>query len=282
LKTRPEPFRLADGRLHCEGVDLSVLAEDLAGRPAWVLGHAALEAALARQPGTCSVAVGSIGPPAVLALLAAAGCWARTASSHELLLASSAGFPPGHVVACAPVPDDGFIKDALSVGVGLLLRPDREVALNVARIAGALDLRQPPAEGAPPEVAPDAFARCGGLLAPVLAGPPELVLDAVWERAGRAQPRVHALPDDAVAVAPHRRRRASHGSRPVRLRGLGQDAGVSARMTGLVERGDWVVVSAPDAVAVHAPHPAWPMPVAVLVREESWRVLEPRPLPAAD
>jgi hypothetical protein len=276
--------------LHVEGVDLAVLAEELQGSPAWVVSHAALRVALSNQIGTCAVAVGRVGPPAVLSLLAEAGCWARAESSHELALALAAGFRPAHVIAGAPVLDDGFIKDALTAGVGMLLRPDREAALNVARIAGALELRQPPAEGAPPDVPADAFKACGGLLAPLLGGPPDLVLDAVWERSGRGQakvlalrePPLAALPADALAAAPRARRRAMRASQAVRLRGLGAQVGVPARLSGLVERGDWVAVPAADAVAVHVPHPAWPLPRSILVREDAWRVLDPRPLPVAE
>lgn len=277
-----------DGRLHIEGVDLSVLAGELDGRPAFVLSRAAVHAALARQPGTCTIPVGSVGPPALLALLAEAGCWARAVSSHELSIALAAGFRPAHVIAGADLLDDGFIKDALTAGVGMLLRPDRETALNVARIAGALDLRQPAAEGAPPDVPADTFNTCGGLLAPLLRGPPEMVLDAPWQRVGRALPRLLALreppreslPAAALASAPRARRKAAQARRPVRLAGLGATVSVPARLTGLVERGDWVAVVAPDAAAVHVPHPAWPMPRTVLVREDAWSVLEERPLPS--
>ncbi|MHC5209836.1 MAG: hypothetical protein ACYTG2_03865 [Planctomycetota bacterium] len=287
MKTRSEPFRLVDGRLHVEDVDLCALAAELEGRAAWVLSHAALREVLARQIGTCTVAVGQIGPPAVLLMFAEAGCWARAASSHELSLAMAAGFTPAHIVAGAPVLDDGFIKDALTAGVGLLLRPDRDVALNVARIAGALELRQPAAEGGPPEVPADAFTNCGGLLAPLLSAPPDLALDAPWERCGRAQPRVLALrepPYDELpsASAAAGRRRAANTGQKVRLRGLGAKTGVPARLVGHVERGDWVLVPAPDAVSVRLPHPAWPAPPTVLVREQAWRLLDPRPLPDAD
>lgn len=194
MKPRLDPFGLAEGRLRLDGVALADVADGLQGKPAWVIsGAAVLEAlelsrarrgaadARGERAGAVCVEVGAIGPPAVLALLAQADAWASVASGHELTLALQAGFAPRRIVVQAPALDDGFILEALTARVGVLVRRGGEEAARIARIARGLELPLPKPTGAPAILRPAAFARCGGLLARLLSGPPRLVLDAVWE-----------------------------------------------------------------------------------------------------
>lgn len=265
----PAPFRLAGGRLWLEDVALEELAAGLAGQPAWLLGHAALVALLARARraagGALLLPVGRIGPREVLALGAAAGDWARIESRHEIGLARDAGFAPGRMLVGGPVAEDGLLVDALSAGLALR-GPD---PANVARIAGALGLPLPAAVEPPPELPAGALARAGGLLAPLLSGPPQLVLDAAWRPAGRARVDVRALAGAGPA-------------QDVTLRGLPAATPVPARLVGQAGRGDWVLVPDARAAEVLLPDPAHPLPAVVMVRGGAWRLLDPRPWPAAD
>jgi len=272
-----EPFALAGGRLELGGVDLAELTEELQGRPAWLIGGDAALAALARAQGrrrAVGVEVGAIGPPVLLALLARTTAWASVASAHELTLAAQAGFSMRRVVVDAPVLDDGLILEALTARVGVLVRRGRREVAAVQRVAALMRLPLPAARGAPPVVPPSTFARCGGLLARLLAGPPRLVLDALWEppaaAARKATPRL---------VLGLRGRLSSAAARRATLSGLTESRPSPARVVGEVARGDWVVVADPASLAVRPPHPAWPQPREVLVHHGRWRQLEARPMP---
>jgi len=276
---RPEaPFALRGDELWLEGARLGELSASLEGRAVWLLSHAALSAvaagAAAGAAGPRTVAVADVGPPAVLALLAAAGWWARAGSPHELLLARQAGFAPERLVAGAAVADDGFIKEALVQRVAVLevgSTPEHagRDELNVQRVAEALGLPRPPASGAPDAAGPEAFAHCGGLLAPVLRGAPALALDASWPdtcRARHAWTLRHPLP-------------ASEAT----LEGLsGPLAAPPRRLTlhGVPHRGDGLLLPCREAARLQAFDPSWPELPVVLVRDERWRLLEPRPRPA--
>jgi hypothetical protein len=265
------PFRIRQGSLWLEEVELAALATELAGRAALVLSHRALDATLRRAlrdaGGPVTVDVSVLGPREALALAAAAGCWARVASPHELALARAAGFPPERLLVAAPVLDDGLVRDALAAGLGVL-QARGEDAANVARIAGALGHAVPPATGAPPVWPAAGLRRAGGLLAPLLAGPPDLALDAAWEPWGRGH----------VVVAPLRGLTGEIVEASVR--GLpGRSA--AARLLGPVGRGDSVLVPDPRAAVPQRPDLAHSLPAVVLVRGGSWRLLDPRPLPAA-
>jgi hypothetical protein len=279
LKTRLEPFGLAEGRLFLDGVDLTDVAAGLEGRPAWLIGGAAVLATLKRTRVT--IAVGAVGPPAVLALLAKAGCWAAVASGHELRLAQQAGFPAPCIAVDAPVLDDGLIMEALSARVAVLRRRGRDEAARIARIGRALALPRPKAKGGPASLSARAFARCGGLLARLLSGPPDLVLDAVWEPAASLTSAARTTARFAPLVVSLSLASASAG-RPARLRGLTSTRARPARLLGAPAVGDWVVVLAEDALAVRPPHPAWPLPRSVLVSGGLWRDLDPRPMPPSD
>jgi hypothetical protein len=276
---RLAPFDLVEGRLRLEGLDLGDIAASLDGRPAWVIGASAVRAAAARgagaRGGPVTVAVSAVGPPAALALLAEQGCWAQAASRHELLLAQQAGFPAGRIAAHAPVLDDGFLVEALSAPVAVLVRSGREAERAVERIARALGLDAPPARGAPPVLPASAFGRCGGLLARLLSAGPPLALDAATEL--RGSPLIVPVSGASAASL-----RPGSPSRRSSLRELSGRPARPATVISRPQRGDWVLVRTGDALAARASHPAWPAPRSVLVGGGLWRLLDPRPLPAGD
>jgi hypothetical protein len=267
----PAPFRWRDGQLWLEDVRLGELAQSLEGRAAWLLSHRAVTGALRRvlrvAGGPASLAVGMVGPREVLALAAQAGCWARVASMHELALARSAGFPVERIAVRAPILEDGLLRDALTAGVAVL-EAQAEEARNVERLASALGHALPASSGAPPDLLPGALRRVGGLLAPALAGAPELALDAAWDPRGRARVVVVAVGGPAESSA--------DGS----VRGL-PGVVAPARLIGAAGRGDWVLLPDPRAAGLHRPDPAHPLPLEVMVKGSAWRILEPRPWPAS-
>lgn len=266
--TVPAPFRLEAGRLWLEDQPLDELAAALQGRAAWLVGHAALSRALARARraagGVLAVPVAALGPREALALCAEAGDWALAGSRHELDLARSAGFPAGRVAVVAGVPEDGLLVDALTGGVGALQADAR----SVARIANGLDLAIPPAARVPPTLPPGALRRVGGLLAPLLAGPPALAVDAAWVPAGRG--RVSVLPLRPGGAPP---------AGAATLRGLPEARPAAASLSASAGRGEWVVVPDPRAAGVHPPDPAHPSPPVVMVRGAAWRPLDARQWP---
>jgi hypothetical protein len=197
--------------------------------------------------------------------MAGQGWWARVLSSHELTLAQTAGFAPSCIVAGGTVKDDGFLKDALTLGVAVLEpgHPDHDD--NVQRIAEALSARVPPDSGGPPRVSADAFARCGGLLARVLRAPPDLALDAPL----LDTPDAHVFP-----LTPGELKAGSLEG--LTLPGQGGEP-PPAWIHGAPVRGDWVVV--PSAMTL-APQPGATIHPAVprlMVTGSRWRVLEARP-----
>jgi hypothetical protein len=265
----PSPFRLRGGRVWLERLALDELVPALGGRAVLLLGHGALGRALARARraagGSLTVPVSLLGPREALAACAEAGDWALASSRHELALALAAGFPRSRVAVSGDVLEDGVLVDALTGGVGAL----HADTVNVARLAAGLGLPVPPATALPPRLPEAALRRVGGLLAPLLSGPPSLVLDAGWEPAGRA--RVAVLPLRGPADAP-----PSEAS----IRGLPPAAPARARLHGPAARGDWVAVPDPRAARVLLPDPAHPRPPTVMVRGGAWRLLDPRPWPA--
>ncbi|HKE18506.1 MAG TPA: hypothetical protein VKB80_26695 [Kofleriaceae bacterium] len=274
---RPEPFAIRDGHLFLEDLALTDLVEGLDGCEAWVISHAAVAAwltkALRGRPGTVDVA--DIGPREVLGQCAAAGCWARASSSHELALAQQAGFAPRRIVAGGDVVEDGFLRDALAAEVAVIERKGRAGEANLRRIAAALGHALPPPRGAP-RTLPAPPPRCGGLLAPLLAGPPSLALDAAWDAAPAPDGRpVRRAPLDVLPLVLPARRRVAAAT----VRGLNPRKPHRARLHGPAERGEWVVLPLAEAAAVHRPDPAHPLPRVVMVRGAAWRPLEPRALP---
>ena len=265
----PAPFRVRDGRVWLERLAMDELVPALGGRAVQLIGHGALSRALVRARraagGALSVPVAAIAPREGLALCAEAGDWALATSRHELALALAAGFPRARVAVAGAVLEDGVLVDALTGGIGSV----QADPANVARIAAGLGLPVPSPATLPPRLPEATLRRVGGLLAPLLAGPPGLVLDAAWRPAGRGRHTVLGM--QAPGEAP-----------PVEatLRGLPEAEPARARLLGAAGRGDWVAVPDPRAARIQPPDPAHPLPALVMVRGGSWRLLDPRPWPA--
>ncbi len=97
-------FSYRDGALHCEGVSLTRIAEDV-GTPVYVYSSATLErhydvlrAALAPRDPLIAFAVKANGNIAVLATLARRGAGADTVSAGEIERALAAGVPPARII----------------------------------------------------------------------------------------------------------------------------------------------------------------------------------------
>lgn len=285
----PAPCVLRDGRLTLDGVDLGELAAGLEGHAAWVLSHGAITACLAACDGPRTVSVGRVGPHVVLGMFAAAGWWARCHSPRELQVALAAGFPAERLVASGRVKDDGFLKDALSVTVGVLETAGEDDAANVARLATFLGSALPPSEGQPASVAACELLGCGGLFAPVLRGPPGLAIDAPWSTwsAGAQHPRDPAGDTDCTGDSTVGGTDATQHVWPVTpgapvrdtLEGLSSVAAAPACATlihGALTRGEWALMPSLSAFGRPWEDSAWPVPETVMTRDGVWRVLEER------
>ncbi len=270
MRTKPDPFQIRDGFLYLEDIDLQELTSHLEGHAVRLISALAVGRVLGQVPGANTISIEHGDPPAILAMMANSGCWARVLSSHELRVATLAGFPPERIVAGGRVKDDAYIRDALSEGVALMEHPDPEERENTARIARALGLTMPVGGEAPPDLPERALANCGGLLAPVLRGPPEIAIDSVWP----------AFQDAAVYPLRPKDMKASY------LEGLsmpnvpGVELPVPAWLYGSIQRGDWVVVLPPEGggnvdryIDRQKTHPPVPR---ILVSGGHWRLLDER------
>ena len=270
----PAPCVLRDGHLTVDGVDLGDLAAELEGRAVWLLSHGALVRSLAACEGPRTVSVGRVGPPVVLGMFAQAGFWARCQTPGELEAALSAGFSPEHLVASGRVKDDGFIKDALLVPVGVLEAVDDADAANIARMATFLECKLPPSDGQPEGVAACALQGCGGLFAPVLIGSPPVAVDAPWSRWAQG-PELDGC--ESLHVWPLQPGPQRTGT----FEGLTTVASAppcEASIHGTLTRGDWVLVPSDLAFGRLLEDLSCPKQETVMTRDGVWRILEERPL----
>ena len=141
------PFTYRAGKLTCEGVPLSAVA-DAAGTPVYVYSRADLErrarafvAAAGEAAGPEALvcyAVKANGNPALLALLRAAGLGADVTSGGELFLARHAGVAPERIIFSGVGKKTGEIEEALAAGIRAL-HVESEMELSaVAAIAERL------------------------------------------------------------------------------------------------------------------------------------------------
>lgn len=288
-----EPFVRRDGRLFLEEVALQEIADGLEGHAARLISRVALERALGDEPRT--LALEAFEDLECLRIAAAAGCWCRIYSRHELQLASRAGLAPERLVISGAVVDDGFLMESLLAGVACFALGDAERE-NLARIATLLELPTPGAVAFPTDAAPDAFDAVGGFLAGVLRAPPALALDLAWPlgaRSGRAEGRgqregagasseaaAHELQVLALSVSAEDADAAGESTSVAFLaRGASDPAACPARLHGALARGDWAAVPSAAAVRRCNIDPVHEAPLAVLVSESSWRILGARELP---
>lgn len=116
-------FHYADGRLHCEGVDLGRIADEV-GTPVYVYStatfvrHARVIAeAFEGQSVLIAYSVKANGNLAVLATLAAEGCGADVVSGGEMQRALKAGIPASKIVFSGVGKTAAEMKYALEVGI---------------------------------------------------------------------------------------------------------------------------------------------------------------------
>jgi len=307
------PFAYRDGRLCLEGVDLTGLAASLDGRAAWLISHAAVEAAVAAASTATAANEANEANGASKAIAAKAS---QAASAGE----PTSGVPP----AGAPSPGACCIE----VGaVGPLAVLGQLAAAGWwAGVRSSHELTLALEAGFPPE----RLLACGGVrddgfVKDALAAGVAVMKHAdVEERVNAARiaalldhelPPQHGEPPDAPAglldccggmLAPVLRpspaltvdavcprlsgprqvlalhaatTAAEQASLPGTLTGLGAcDQPQAALVPSRVLRGDWVVLPG-AAAAVRPVDPAHPAACTVLVRGESWRLLAGRPLP---
>ncbi|MGE6696692.1 diaminopimelate decarboxylase [Hyphomonas sp. NPDC076900] len=116
-------FNYAGGRLHCEGVDLGRIADEV-GTPVYVYSNATLERharviaeAFSGQKVLIAYSVKANGNLAVLATLAAEGCGADVVSGGEMQRAMKAGIPAARIVFSGVGKTAAEMKLALEAGI---------------------------------------------------------------------------------------------------------------------------------------------------------------------
>ena len=120
------PFARANGTLHCEGVSLDALAEQV-GTPAYVYSagtiraqYARLSAALAPVAPRIHYACKANSSLGVLSLLRSLGARIEVVSGGELYRARAAGFAPGDVIFGGVGKTPAELREGLDAGVYLL------------------------------------------------------------------------------------------------------------------------------------------------------------------
>ena len=137
-------FSLIDGAMHCEGVPLSVIAEQV-GTPVYIYSTAMFERhARAFRDGMAAAgnvhlayAIKANPNLAVLRLLAKAGYGADVVSGGELARALAAGIPAADVVFSGVGKTEGELSTALDVGLGQFNLELEEEGVVLAGLAAA-------------------------------------------------------------------------------------------------------------------------------------------------
>lgn len=137
-------FALIDGVLHCEGVPLSVIAEQV-GTPVYIYSTATFEKhARAFREGLSAAgdvhlayAIKANPNLAVLRVLAKAGYGADVVSGGELARALAAGIPAADVVFSGVGKTEGELSTALDVGLGQFNLELEEEGVVLAALAAA-------------------------------------------------------------------------------------------------------------------------------------------------
>lgn len=120
------PIARLDGTLHCEGVSLDRLADEV-GTPAYVYSAASiraqyqrLDAVLAPVPHRIHYACKANASLGILALMRAAGARVDVVSGGELYRARAAGFAPGDIIFGGVGKSAQEIREAIAAGVHVI------------------------------------------------------------------------------------------------------------------------------------------------------------------
>ena len=152
-------FNYAGGRLQCEGVDLSRVADEV-GTPVYVYSTATLERharviaeAFSSQKVLIAYSVKANGNLAVLATLAGQGCGADVVSAGEMQRAMKAGIPASRIVFSGVGKTAAEMKLALEAGIHQFNVESAGELRLLSRVASGLGLSAPIALRVNPDVA---------------------------------------------------------------------------------------------------------------------------------
>ncbi|MFN3313034.1 MAG: diaminopimelate decarboxylase [Hyphomonas sp.] len=152
-------FHYSDGRLHCEGVDLGRIADEV-GTPVYVYSTATLvrharviAEAFKDQSVLIAYSVKANGNLAVLATLAAEGCGADVVSGGEMQRALKAGMPASKIVFSGVGKTAAEMKLALEAGIHQFNVESAGELRLLSRVAEGLGLAAPVALRVNPDIA---------------------------------------------------------------------------------------------------------------------------------
>lgn len=152
-RNKLEGFSVINRELHCEGVPLSQIAEEV-GSPTYVYSKNALVNRVRRLQSSwsfgadapdCTIyfAVKSCSNIHILKVLAQAGCGADIVSGGELFRASVAEIAPGKVVFSGVGKSDREISEALKAGIHMFNVESLPELLSINKVAGELGVNAP-------------------------------------------------------------------------------------------------------------------------------------------
>jgi len=184
-------FHYVDGRLQCEGVDLSRIADEV-GTPVYVystatfLRHAhVLKEAFSGQDVLIAYSVKANGNLAVLATLAAEGCGADVVSGGEMQRALKAGIPASRIVFSGVGKTGAEMKLALKAGIHQFNVESAGELQLLSAVATGLGVRAPVALRVNPDVAAGGHPNISTGKAGDKFGVPWADAEALYAEAGR-------------------------------------------------------------------------------------------------
>src|SRR5262245_16588005 len=138
-----EPFPYVGGELHCEGVPLARIADEV-GTPAYVYSRTELErayrafdAALDGIPHRTHYAVKANSSLGILAVLAGLGAGADIVSAGELFRWQKAGGDPRKVLFSGVGKTEAEMRAAIAAGIGVFNVESAEELVTLDRVAQA-------------------------------------------------------------------------------------------------------------------------------------------------
>ncbi|MFN7055697.1 diaminopimelate decarboxylase [Hyphomonas sp.] len=184
-------FYYAEGRLHCEGIDLDRIADEI-GTPVYVYSTATfvrhanvLKEAFRGQDVLIAYSVKANGNLAVLATLAAEGCGADVVSGGEMQRALTAGIPASRIVFSGVGKTAAEMKLALEAGIHQFNVESAGELKLLSRVAAGLGLAAPVALRVNPDVAAGGHPNISTGKAGDKFGVPWTEAEALYDEAGR-------------------------------------------------------------------------------------------------
>lgn len=227
-------FHYAGGRLHCEGVDLGRIADEV-GTPVYVYSTATLVRharviadAFSSQKVLIAYSVKANGNLAVLATLAAEGCGADVVSGGEMQRAMKAGIPASRIVFSGVGKTAAEMKLALDAGIHQFNVESAGELRLLSKVADGLGLKAPVALRVNPDVAAGGHPNISTGKSGDKFGVPWGEAEALYAEAGR-QPGIRVVGVDVHIgsqigeLGPMRAAFEKVVALALRLRGQGHD-----------------------------------------------------------